>query len=1784
MESATSQVGASEFERLFSFLDSLWLSGYDIDARQYLALNHLLMALIAQGETFEDLSGLKTMIAPLVCSTPAEQEDFYRRFERWSIALQFERAARNRQASEPVESFEVGPSTRPRRLFPTRQVLQALGWAAGVLGLILVVLVILTIPPEFWTQIFPMIVGISAIVVVTLIGWLVWRAWKFYQKNQYITRQLTDQEPVYKKIPLKAYQEDILPVLGFKPIVSSLRRRAQAPSAEVDVENTVEHIVRSGWVEIIYRQRQTMPEYLVLIDRKSRLDQQACFAHEVLERLKSDGVFLHLYEFSGDPAVCFPFDQQNTPLHLEELQSRHPDARLLVFSGAGELYNPLSGRLQGWLAPLSGWRKRAILTAGSAHPLLLDALQAQDFVVLPMNLEGLGALAHAFETDTAPAWAPAAAAPLPAVLSERPLRWTGRDPLPDGEVNAILAELATYLGASGFYWLCACAVYPELRWELTLHLGAALKDEYDRPLRSIDRLLLLASLPWLRISYLPDWMRSALIDCFTPEQESRTRAVLAELLTSAFTGQDIELQFGLPENLSEQTRKFLQRLRRNAPREHAIKDEIFARFLLGGQAQRRAVRVPERIREYLAEKPPEASLPRVDVMRPSKQESAISNTLLVEDVQPSLNEKSNKPVISSQAETHQRYSPSYRAAETRQVMGWIRAGECACIVGLRGSGKSNFIRFILDTDTQQHYLGHDQTNFIIVLVNLLVLTERSEWGVYELILNNLEAELQARNMDTEIVDRVSSIHQSMMHGRDPLTAQRYLENCISILCQQSTRQIVLLFDEFDTVFRDLPPSLFRYLRATRDAYKDQISYIVVVTHDLPNLRDKFNNDVDHFHRLVSRNPCWVGPHDEADATQMINYLTSRRNLKLDEKEKALLFELSGGHARLLKGIMSLITIDNSNILTKPTLAIAKETVIERECKNIWESFSENEKAALYSFSNGDPLDEQVLNHLVARGLLRQKSKGAAPWMIFSSLLAIFIRETALQALPAQIGTYMIRSPRIVQIDGRRIDNLTELEFDLLFYLYEQRGRVCTKDDLLWNVYRHRDDNDAQGFTNEAIQALISRLRKKIEPLPNQPRYLVTVRGGGYQLVIPRSLDRSDKVYLPGEDPAARQPNALEEGKLVQPPVLPKLSVQSNILLNEFEKELIQNAHPNYDKILLEKEFGGGFSGTRVFLVLPVKASGARDAQIVTKIGLADDLKREKENYDNFAGPSLPFAAAQVRGYYQQGNQAALNYAFAGGGALGETITLEDYYHKQTTEIINKTLDTLLDQTLGDIWYSQDEPFNQLFRDEYGRHLIPHAELLKIVNAIYPDLSQVGGKRVQIPGIAGTYPNPLDVYPNLLDRTLKGRRSFVHGDLHLRNILIDKTGRGWLIDFAKVKKRHNMFDFIKLETYIRLMALSNISGAFSSNEYIQFEQSLNAATLDQDSTLPTNLELAKAYHVIRNIRRIARKYMARGADFKNEYFPALFLYVLSMLKYFPINKHVPTQLMFITSCQLVVDIFEEPKKQTILFPLKTFLIYAHEDIIKIRELYRYLEKQSARPWMDREDLLPGQDWQVEIPKALFDSDTAIICLSKNAIAKEGYLSKEIKFALDRAAALPDETIFIIPVKLEECDVPESLRRYHWVELYKNEGLQRLIQTLKFRAEVLKRSRMEITTEEASIKAMQAVFTVNKTVQDKQQVKTEEPFIEQLSQTINQLSSGDLDRYSYEDIAESIRLLEDFRSRYDNDENALVILNLVSDVISYLYVARGYATSNVPRTIEYYQQMNFVRRLLQQIKNL
>jgi formylglycine-generating enzyme required for sulfatase activity len=137
-------------------------------------------------------------------------------------------------------------------------------------------------------------------------------------------------------------------------------------------------------------------------------------------------------------------------------------------------------------------------------------------------------------------------------------------------------------------------------------------------------------------------------------------------------------------------------------------------------------------------------------------------------------------------------------------------------------------------------------------------------------------------------------------------------------------------------------------------------------------------------------------------------------------------------------------------------------------------------------------------------------------------------------------------------------------------------------------------------------------------------------------------------------------------------------------------------------------------------------------------------------------------------------------------------------------------------------------------------------------------------------------------------------------------------------------------------------------------------------------------------------------------------------------------------------------------------LRVFLCHASQDKPAVRGLYQRLAAEPwIEPWLDEESLLPGQDFDLEIYKATRDADAIIICLSKVSVAKEGYVNKEIRRALDIADEKPEGTIYVIPLRLDECDPSFAyLKKLQWVNYFTPNAHEKLIKALRLRADTLK----------------------------------------------------------------------------------------------------------------------------------
>jgi len=134
--------------------------------------------------------------------------------------------------------------------------------------------------------------------------------------------------------------------------------------------------------------------------------------------------------------------------------------------------------------------------------------------------------------------------------------------------------------------------------------------------------------------------------------------------------------------------------------------------------------------------------------------------------------------------------------------------------------------------------------------------------------------------------------------------------------------------------------------------------------------------------------------------------------------------------------------------------------------------------------------------------------------------------------------------------------------------------------------------------------------------------------------------------------------------------------------------------------------------------------------------------------------------------------------------------------------------------------------------------------------------------------------------------------------------------------------------------------------------------------------------------------------------------------------------------------------------------QVFIAYGKEDEAWASRLCHDLDKAGFSPWMDVRKLLAGQNWPRAIETAIEGSDFFVACFSGKSVRKKGGFQSELRYALDCARRIPLDQIFIVPLRLDACDVPPTIQHHlQYIDLFPDwdAGMARLLTMLRREAE-------------------------------------------------------------------------------------------------------------------------------------
>jgi CheY-like chemotaxis protein len=329
----------------------------------------------------------------------------------------------------------------------------------------------------------------------------------------------------------------------------------------------------------------------------------------------------------------------------------------------------------------------------------------------------------------------------------------------------------------------------------------------------------------------------------------------------------------------------------------------------------------------------------------------------------------------------------------------------------------------------------------------------------------------------------------------------------------------------------------------------------------------------------------------------------------------------------------------------------------------------------------------------------------------------------------------------------------------------------------------------------------------------------------------------------------------------------------------------------------------GYSGTGVLWVQPFYDIAGGQAMVV-KFG---DFHKIEEEHNNFKEYVQPFVGGgrttTVHDLRRTSKLGGIVYSLL-GTASDRLEDFGSFYRRADISQIRDVLDRLLLDTCG-AWYANPgllQPYD--LAADYQKTLGFTQE--KLEKALERLKAIQGKRKLHFRNLSGdrTFTNPILA---VVDQPL--RRStyecITHGDFNQHNILVDKTGHVWLIDFLRTGPGHILRDAAQLDSVVRFQLL--VAEEASLEERLKMEETLCSIERFSQvkrlaSEFPTaNRALAKAYATVVHLRTLAHKLVEQNrSDDISEYYVALLYYAMNTIRFHAVPKEQREHALFCAS--------------------------------------------------------------------------------------------------------------------------------------------------------------------------------------------------------------------------------------------------------------------------------------------
>jgi hypothetical protein len=447
-----------------------------------------------------------------------------------------------------------------------------------------------------------------------------------------------------------------------------------------------------------------------------------------------------------------------------------------------------------------------------------------------------------------------------------------------------------------------------------------------------------------------------------------------------------------------------------------------------------------------------------------------------------------------------------RENEARYIAKCIQSARSCSIIGLSNMGKSTLIRELCSPDARESLFKDKADDFLFVYVDCNLMASRSEQAFHEATLRNIISALKRAGGSDGLLKSLNTLYQEVVQPGSPIRSPLAFDEAVRKICDDGARALVLLFDEFDEPFAKLDGRVFLNLRAMKDEYASELSFVTATERPLFDIRD--DADSNEFSELFSSREVWLGFVNQDDAREVATEIAD--GTSISKTEMNFIINEAGGHAGLIKAVTETWMRISGGVgdadARDAALKIVKQGLdhdsnVRNECLRIWTQLSDSEHNGLVAHVSGKPVDTETLDLLQQKRLLTRT--GDLNDVLLGRVWRDFVFRHGLTRPNSATGVNVDVESGDVSVDGRRVESLTDLEYKLLLLLYGKVNKLVDKYAIVTNVW---GESYLDSVDDARIEKLVSRLRAKLEPGLSEPRYLITLRGRGYKLITPELND------------------------------------------------------------------------------------------------------------------------------------------------------------------------------------------------------------------------------------------------------------------------------------------------------------------------------------------------------------------------------------------------------------------------------------------------------------------------------------------------------------------------------------------------------------------------------------------------------------------------------------------------------------------------------------------------------